>query len=100
MGLSQEHTHTHGEICMHFVQVLLILHTHTHTHMPHTHTHATYTVHTLAHTYAHTHTHTVLSRDEEAMGRYLMTWSETEYTNAGEVMQNVGKMQESDSQAR
>ena len=34
------------------------------------------------------------------MGRYLTNWSETEYTNAGEVMQNVGRLQESDSQAR
>ena len=29
------------------------------------------------------------------MGEYLRTWSEIEYTNAGEVMQNVGKLQES-----
>ena len=41
-----------------------------------------------------------LSHEEETMGRYLMTWSETEYTNAGEIMKNVGKMQENDSQAR
>lgn len=49
--------------------------------------------------YTLTH-HADVSREEEVMGRYLMTWSETEYTNAGEVMQNVGKMQGNDSQAR
>ena len=34
------------------------------------------------------------------MGDFLTTWSETEYTNAGEVMQNVGKLQRSDSKNR
>ncbi len=34
------------------------------------------------------------------MGDFLKTWSETEYTNAGEVMQNVGKLQNSDSRNR
>ena len=34
------------------------------------------------------------------MGEHLKTWSETEYTNAGEVMQNVGKLQEQDSKSR
>ncbi len=41
-----------------------------------------------------------MSYEEETMGRYLVRSSETEYTNAGEIMQNVGKMQENDSQAR
>ena len=34
------------------------------------------------------------------MGEHLRTWSETEYTNAGEVMQNVGKIQEGDAKKR
>ena len=34
------------------------------------------------------------------MGEHLRTWSETEYTNAGEVMQNVGKVEDNDSKNR
>jgi len=37
---------------------------------------------------------------ELLMGEHLRVWSETEYTNAGEVMQNVGKLQEEDAKAR
>ena len=37
---------------------------------------------------------------ERIMGQHLKTWSETEYTNAGEVMQNVGKIQEGDAKKR
>jgi len=42
----------------------------------------------------------VVSTKESEMGEFLATWSETEYTNAGEVMQNVGKLQKSDSKNR
>ena len=40
------------------------------------------------------------SLNERVMGEHLRTWSETEYTNAGEVMQNVGKTQEEDAKRR
>ena len=40
------------------------------------------------------------STHEKIMGEHLRTWSETEYTNAGEVMQNVGKIQEGDAKKR
>ena len=46
------------------------------------------------------HTHTAASVHEKIMGEHLRTWSETEYTNAGEVMQNVGKIQEGDAKKR
>lgn len=41
-----------------------------------------------------------VSSQEAVMGDFLKTWSETEYTNAGEVMQNVGKLQNTDSKNR
>ena len=44
--------------------------------------------------------HVAVSTQESEMGDFLKTWSETEYTNAGEVMQNVGKLQGSDSKNR
>ena len=40
------------------------------------------------------------SLNERVMGEHLRTWSEKEYTNAGEVMQNVGKTQEGDAKKR
>ena len=43
---------------------------------------------------------TAASTHEKIMGEHLRTWSETEYTNAGEVMQNVGKIQEGDAKKR
>ena len=43
---------------------------------------------------------TAASVHERIMGEHLRTWSETEYTNAGEVMQNVGKIQEGDAKKR
>ena len=42
----------------------------------------------------------VATTQEEVMGEYLRVWSETEYTNAGEVMQNVGRLQQEDSKTR
>lgn len=42
----------------------------------------------------------VLSSDEFAMGEYLVCVSESEYTNAGEVMCKVGKVEQKDSLAR
>ena len=74
-----------------------------HTHTTLTHTHTPIHTHTHMHTHTHTHTHThppVLSSNETAMGEYLGAYSETEYTNAGEVMQSVGKLQEQDAKAR
>jgi hypothetical protein len=43
---------------------------------------------------------TAASVHEKIMGEHLRTWSETEYTNAGEIMQNVGKIQEGDAKKR
>ena len=62
-----------------------------------THTHHTHT-HTYTHT--HTHTHTAAAYSERAMGEYLSACSEMEYTNAGEVMDSVGKLQQEQAKER
>ena len=41
-----------------------------------------------------------VTNHELLMGEHLNVWSETEYTNAGEVMQKVGKLQQQDGKAR
>ena len=41
-----------------------------------------------------------VSTQESVMGEFLKTWSETEYTNAGEVMQSVGALQEKNCKTR
>ena len=44
--------------------------------------------------------HKAVTNHELLMGEHLNVWSETEYTNAGEVMQKVGKLQQQDAKAR
>lgn len=43
---------------------------------------------------------TELSSQEMAMGEYLFTFGESELTTAGDVMQSVGRVQETNAKAR
>ena len=94
MSLAHTYIHTHLEHA----------HTHTHTHTrTHTHTYTHIHTHTHTHTHTHlehTHTHAASASCERAMGEYLSAYSELEYTNAGEVMQNVGKLQQAQAKER